>query len=139
MPAVELRKQSALGLLRRVGDGHLALCSEDVTTIYPVDYRVSGDLIVFRLAPGSLLQLLRRRRAIALEVDRHDARKVWSVVASGMSRIASSEAEIDRFDRLSWPGWAASSAYTYVVLEIGDVTGRRIERRPASDFSFLGL
>lgn len=128
MPAIRLDRAAALDHLRRVGDGHLALCLSGVPTVYPVDYRILNERIVFRISTGSLVENLRRGIAIALEVDRRTARSAWSVIVSGVSRLVTEEADINRFDELQWPWWIASPAYTYIEMLIEDVSGRHLER-----------
>jgi nitroimidazol reductase NimA-like FMN-containing flavoprotein (pyridoxamine 5'-phosphate oxidase superfamily) len=139
LPPDALDRESAFNLLLGAGDGHVALCTNGTPTLYPIDYRVSDTRIVFRLSPGSLLDELRQGTPIALEVDRRTDLEAWSVIAWGVPRVVTDEREIERFGALSWPWWIASTAYTYVVLAIEVVSGRRIGRGHTSGHAFLGV
>ena len=70
-----------------------------------------------------------RRGAVGFEVDRiDDTFSVgWSVLATGRIRRARNEAERTALAGLEVEPWSGSGRDTYLVLEVTEITGRRIE------------
>lgn len=79
-----LDREQCLRLLAEVEIGRLAVLDGSTPIIFPFNYRLDGDAIVFRTAPGTKLHH-GPRSAASFEIDRFDRehRSGWSVVVVG--------------------------------------------------------
>jgi nitroimidazol reductase NimA-like FMN-containing flavoprotein (pyridoxamine 5'-phosphate oxidase superfamily) len=79
----------AMGLLRSYHVGRVGVTMGALPAIFPVNYGVIDDTIVFRTAPGSKLAAALRGAVVAFEVDDYDHadRTGWSVLAIGPSEV----------------------------------------------------
>lgn len=123
--------------------GRLAVINGDVPEIFPVNFSVTGETLVFRTAPGTKLRALLSGAAAAFEVDGLNpyATEVWSVVAKGRpepfdeTRISLPDGDPDR------EPWQPGIKDHLVALTPTDLTGRRFAVRsrtrwwPPVDFS----
>ncbi|MGN6443059.1 MAG: pyridoxamine 5'-phosphate oxidase family protein [Arthrobacter sp.] len=123
--------------------GRLALINGDVPEIFPVNFSVAGETLVFRTAPGTKLRALLSGAVAAFEVDGLNpyATEVWSVVAKGRpepfdeTRMSLPDADADR------EPWQPGIKDHLVALTPTDLTGRRFAVRsrtrwwPPVDFS----
>ena len=82
--------------------------------IWPVNYSVVEDAIVFRTAPYSMLGTRAWNSRLAFEVDRLDLERQqgWSVVATGAGEMIEDpdELAVIRAFRDPHPGWRAGPA-----------------------------
>jgi nitroimidazol reductase NimA-like FMN-containing flavoprotein (pyridoxamine 5'-phosphate oxidase superfamily) len=109
--------------------GRLALVDGGAPVVFPVNYVLDGEAIVFRTAPGTKLAL-GPRGPVAFEVDAFDrtARTGWSVVATGRLE------EVTHFDSptlrrvkdLPVESWAGGERPHWMRLVPSRITGRRI-------------
>jgi uncharacterized protein len=139
-----LDREQCLRLLADDDVGRLAVIAGNTPTIFPVNYALDGDTIVFRTDPGTKLAHGPRARA-SFEVDGFDrARRTgWSVVASGrLEEVTHYDAAIfDRVRALSIEPWAGGDKVHWMRLVPDRVTGRRIgpaRRGPVVGPSALG-
>ncbi|NUT70063.1 pyridoxamine 5'-phosphate oxidase family protein [Pseudarthrobacter sp. C4D7] len=123
--------------------GRLAVINGDVPEIFPVNFSVAGETLMFRTAPGTKLRALLSGAVAALEVDGLNpyATEVWSVVAKGRpepfddKRMVLPESDADR------EPWEPGIKDHLVALTPTDITGRRFAVRsrsrwwPPVDFS----
>jgi transcriptional regulator with XRE-family HTH domain len=95
----------------------------------PVNFRVSDRDVVFRTAVGSPFDGLAGGDPVGFEVDRiDDTFSVgWSVLVTGRLRRARDEAERAALAGLEVEPWSGGGRDTYLVLEVTEITGRRIE------------
>lgn len=124
-------------LLRTHEVGRLAVSITDHPDIFPVNYVVDGEGVVFRTGPGTKLAASVLGRGVAFEVDGYDplAGEAWSVVIKGRARQIERMTEYFAADDLPLFPWHASPKPDIVRIELGVVTGRRfhvVERKPAS-------
>ena len=122
-------REVCLALLADDVVGRLAVVTRGAAEIFPVNYVLDGETIVFRTDAGTKLDASGRARA-AFEIDRidRDHRTGWSVVASGRLE------EVTRFDsrtlervrRLPVDPWAGGDKAHYVRLIPERITGRRV-------------
>lgn len=65
--------------------GRLAVINGAAPEIFPVNFMVVGETVVFRTAPGTKLRALLRGTAVAFETDGLNAysTEVWSVILKG--------------------------------------------------------
>jgi nitroimidazol reductase NimA-like FMN-containing flavoprotein (pyridoxamine 5'-phosphate oxidase superfamily) len=109
--------------------GRLALVDGGAPVVFPVNYRLDGEAIVFRTAPGTKLAA-GPRAPVAFEVDAFDrtTRTGWSVVATGRLE------EVTQFDPSTYrrmkdmpvEPWAGGERPHWMRLVPNRITGRRI-------------
>ena len=102
--------------------------------IFPINYVVDGDGIVFRTGPGTKLAASVLGRGVAFEIDGYDpiAGDAWSVVAKGRARQVEHMIEYFEADDLPLFPWHASPKPDIVRIEPDEITGRRfhvVERK----------
>lgn len=132
---LELDVAECWRLFRSQEVGRLAVSIADHPDIFPVNYVVDGESIVFRTGAGTKLAAAVLGRGVAFEVDGYDpaAGDAWSVVLKGEAREI--EHMVEYFDAEELPlfPWHASAKPNIVRLEPAEVTGRRFHviERPA--------
>jgi uncharacterized protein len=108
----EIASDEALTLLRRGGQqvGRLAITLDREPLVFPLNYAVDGDAIVFRTGVGTKLTGISRSLA-TFEVDRIDAAgQGWAVTLEGLAQEvldadpASLRTRLDAMTIDSWPG-----------------------------------
>ena len=132
---LELPVAECWRLFRTQEVGRLAVSIANFPDIFPINFVVDGETIVFRTGAGTKLAASVLGRGIAFEVDGYDpiAGEAWSVVLKGEAREI--EHMIEYFDAEELPlfPWHASDKPDFVRLEPIEVTGRRfhVVERPA--------
>jgi nitroimidazol reductase NimA-like FMN-containing flavoprotein (pyridoxamine 5'-phosphate oxidase superfamily) len=131
---IELTYEECAELLGTQPVGRVALCTPDGPRIFPVNYTVVDDAVVFRTTPYSVLGMHSWTSKLAFEVDEVDAehRAGWSVVATGHGALIEDTDELSRV-RTFWDPepWAGGQRWLYVSLRWSELTGRRIAPRTA--------
>jgi nitroimidazol reductase NimA-like FMN-containing flavoprotein (pyridoxamine 5'-phosphate oxidase superfamily) len=115
-PAVFARRSidadEALGLLRAGGEhvGRLAICPGGEPLVFPLNYAVDGDAVIFRTEVGTKLSGITRSLA-TFEVDHLDASgRGWAISFEGLAQEVldadpvSLRARIDALRLDAWPG-----------------------------------
>jgi nitroimidazol reductase NimA-like FMN-containing flavoprotein (pyridoxamine 5'-phosphate oxidase superfamily) len=124
----ELSREECVSLLASDGVGRLAACTGDGPHIFPLNYVVDGESIVFRTAAYSLLGQHRWESSpVAFEVDQLDfeTRSGWSVVVRGRAERIEDEREVDAIAWTIDPSpWAGGLRRQYVRLPFAEVSGR---------------
>ena len=130
-----LDRDECLRLLASDEVGRIAFVRHGVPEIFPVNYALDGEAIVFRTDPGTKLDAERRGPA-AFEIDAFDrsARSGWSVVALGrLEEVTASEsAEYRRVTALDIEPWADGEKAHWLRLVPTTLSGRRVSREPDS-------
>jgi nitroimidazol reductase NimA-like FMN-containing flavoprotein (pyridoxamine 5'-phosphate oxidase superfamily) len=108
--------------------GRLAVPDFGGPMIFPVNYVVDEDQVVFRTDPGSKLDAATEREAVAFEVDSIDeaTRTGWSVVVRGILAEITDPAHLARLRALPLYPWAPGRKNRYVRVRPLDISGRRI-------------
>ena len=113
--------------------GRLAVSVDRYPEIFPVNYVVDQQTVIFRTAEGTKLLAMVISPSVAFEVDGYDpeAGEAWSVVIKGHAR------EIPMHDLLddTFPlfPWTATPKPRFVRVVPDSITGRRfhvLQRRP---------
>ncbi len=124
---IELSTSECWQLLRRAEVGRLAISISDHPDIFPVNYVVDGESVVFRTAAGTKLAASVLGTAVAFEIDGYEPvdGDAWSVVVKGTAREI--EHMIEYFDAEELPlfPWNAAPKPNIVRIEAVEVTGRR--------------
>ena len=108
----------------------MALCTDTGPLVWPVNYSMVEDAIVFRTSPHSLLGAMAWNRSLAFEVDRIDLDREdgWSVLATGTGEMVEDLAELGLIRTFRDPHpWAGGpSRLLYVRLRWVGLTGREL-------------
>jgi hypothetical protein len=134
----ELTPAECWNLLRSTGLGRLATAVDGVAGIFPVNYLVHDEKILFRSAPGSKLVQITADPLVAFEVDGMDSRWHWSVVIHGTAKRLSDGTDVIGSGVLELVSWTPTKKYNYVRITPTDITGRRIDRRAFPRASLAG-
>lgn len=135
-PLIELTTEECLSLLSTRSAGRIALQTPAGLRIYPVNYALFGDAVVFRTLPYGEIANNAHDADIAFQVDEldHDHRRGWSVLATGKALRVEDPGEVQLI-REEWDPepWADGQRNLYLKLEWADLTGRQvgIEERPS--------
>ena len=124
----DLSRARCLLLLEQSVMGRLAYCSESGPRIYPLNYAVYGETIVFRTAAYTTLGTEIDGRKVAFEVDEVDGvGHGWSIVVSGLAELVSDPAEAAELRRVADPQpWAPGVRSLYVRIPVRRISGRAI-------------
>jgi Pyridoxamine 5'-phosphate oxidase len=122
----ELDRGISLTLLGAKDVGRIVLPAPD-PFVFPVNYIVVDDLVVFRTDPASHA-VTRIGETILFEVDTVDSghEAGWSVVVRGVLHDVTERAAGDaRMHRLH--PWAPGEKRRWLAIRIDDITGRSVE------------
>jgi nitroimidazol reductase NimA-like FMN-containing flavoprotein (pyridoxamine 5'-phosphate oxidase superfamily) len=124
-----LDRDECLRLLAGEEVGRVAFVRHGVPEIFPVNYALGGEAVVFRTDPGTKLDAERRGPA-AFEIDQFDrvARSGWSVVALGrLEEVTARESEAyQRVRALDIHPWAEGEKAHWLRLVPSTLSGRRV-------------
>ncbi len=67
--------------------GRLATATDHGPRIWPINYRVRGESLIFRSAPGSKVEDIGQDARVAFEIDGLEAGRHWSVVVLGTAQV----------------------------------------------------
>lgn len=117
--------------LERLGSqqvGRLAVVSSARPLIFPVNYALDGESVVFRTAAGTKFDAAVREMAVAFEIDEFDAEhhEGWSVLVTGRAEEVVSEAHRNRLANLPLRPWAAGAKDNWLAIVPTAITGRRV-------------
>jgi nitroimidazol reductase NimA-like FMN-containing flavoprotein (pyridoxamine 5'-phosphate oxidase superfamily) len=122
----ELSEPECRELLAGKNIGRVAFCSATGPVVLPVNYRLSGDAVVFRTAAhNSIAQNLNGRTA-AFQVDEVDdfTQSGWSVLVQGTGGFVESARELSEEERPT--PWPEGSRTLFVRIPLETVTGRQL-------------
>ena len=115
------------------GVGRIAFSTSSGPVVVPVNFAVLADTIVVRTAEGTVIDG-HADEPIALEVDHIDEALClgWSVLVRGPAHRVAHPAELHLMqeDAAVWP-WPGGEREVYMRIVPREITGRRIELRPA--------
>lgn len=124
-----LDRDECLQLLAADEVGRLAVIAGDAPAIFPVNYRMDGEAIVFRTDPGTKLDHGPRSCA-CFEIDRFDRghHSGWSVVVTGrLEEVTRYDSRtFDRVLQLPVDPWAGGEKSHWVRVVPERITGRRV-------------
>jgi nitroimidazol reductase NimA-like FMN-containing flavoprotein (pyridoxamine 5'-phosphate oxidase superfamily) len=130
---VIIERAECFDLLAREEVGRLAVVVGGRPEIFPVNYVVEGDGVVFRTDPGTKLAGA-VRGPVAFEVDHLDraTRSAWSVILHGHAHQVTAFDSPDLRDRtahLALRPWTVTAKAHLVRIDPTSVTGRWIKGR----------
>jgi hypothetical protein len=124
-----LTTHDCLDLLRGSEVGRLAISRTAHPDVFPVNYTLDGDAVVFRTAPGTKLDTLTCNRDVTFEVDGYQRATgdAWSVVIKGRAeRITAPHDLFDVADLPLYP-WHSGPKPHFVRIVPVEMTGRRFQ------------
>ena len=121
-----------VSLLRRVSIGRVGVSVGGLPAIFPVNFVVDGDSVVFRTGRGTKLAAATDNAVLAFECDEVDPfeHSGWSVLVVGQAEVVTDPAESGRMERLRLSPWAGGRRDQFVRVPLELVSGRRITRQP---------
>ena len=132
-PVVALTEEQSWERLRTQQLGRLVTSLAGIIDIFPVNFVVDGDEIVFRTAEGSKLFELTANEEVLFEVDDHTETDAWSVVIRGTARRLETDDEVQHADALPLKPWIPTLKHNYVSIAPHDVSGRAFRRGEEPD------
>ena len=113
--------------------GRLVTHVGDVLDIFPVNYVVDAESLVFRTAGGSKLFELTINDEVLFEVDHYTDDTAWSVIVRGHAHRLDSASEVEAADQLPLKPWIPTLKYQYVRIAPTSLSGRGFQRGPEPD------
>ena len=137
MTLSELTTDECLRLLRTKALGRIGFTTAAGPRVFPVNYRLHADAIVFRTLPYGVIANNAHGAQVAFEVDDVDEelRSGWSVLAVGRCKRIEDPAAVRVVREDGDPSpWAEGTRTLYFQLEWDDLTGRQVGEtvRPTS-------
>ena len=129
-PVTVLEESRCWDLLASQEVGRLATAVQGFPEIFPLNFVVDGESIVFRTAEGSKLLELVINAHVCFEVDGWTDNGGWSVVLKGSASVVPSGEEHDVVEALPLRPWVPTVKTNFVRVTPSEVTGRRFEFGP---------
>lgn len=123
-PISVLGEDTAWGYLDSAEVGRMATALGEQPDIFPVNYVVDGQSVVFRTAEGTKLAELVLNRWVAFEADGWDDKGGWSVVLRGKAERITDPEELERAEKLPLRPFVQSVKTNFVRIPAGKITGR---------------
>jgi nitroimidazol reductase NimA-like FMN-containing flavoprotein (pyridoxamine 5'-phosphate oxidase superfamily) len=124
-----LAPDECLRLLAEDVVGRLAVISGGVPLVFPVNYAMDGDDIVFKTGHGTKMDA-GARSPVSFEIDAfdRDARAGWSVIVTGrLEEVTARDASrLHRIELLGVDPWAEGERQHWMRLAASYITGRRV-------------
>ncbi|WP_131681350.1 pyridoxamine 5'-phosphate oxidase family protein [Pseudarthrobacter sp. YALA5] len=124
----ELLPKDCWQLLRGDSVGRLAVWVNDHPEIFPINYKVDHESLVFRTGAGTKLASSLGKQ-VALEADGADTDKgvAWSVIVKGQATALSRTPEVmDSIGQLLFP-WETGRKDHFIRIVPESVSGRRFK------------
>jgi nucleotide-binding universal stress UspA family protein len=121
----ELSASACWELLAAASVGRLAVCMSGMPRIFPINFVVDGESIVFRTAEGTKLAAL-RNPSVAFEIDDYDADSgiASSVIIEGRAEEIAGMSDSDTLGLPLFP-WHVSPKGHFVRITPDNLSGRR--------------
>lgn len=122
-----LDPEECWGLLSQTGVGRLAVMVDGHPDVFPVNYKVDGQSLVFRTGGGTKEQAIRSDATVALEADAVSSEfgLAWSVVVKGKAaETTPTGTDLDNIRRAMFP-WQGVGQEHFIRIMPESITGRR--------------
>jgi nitroimidazol reductase NimA-like FMN-containing flavoprotein (pyridoxamine 5'-phosphate oxidase superfamily) len=125
-----LSQRDCWQLLSHAGVGRIGVLVDSAPEIYPLNFVVDDNTIVFRTEVGSKLRGLDRSPTVCFEADSYDLerRTGWSVLVKGRAEDVVDSDRLSLLRRLALDYWTVGEKSHWIRITPIEVTGRRIER-----------
>lgn len=134
-PVIVLDADECMKRLRNQELGRIVTHVGETIDIFPVNYVVDGDSVLFRTAPGSKLFELTVNTDVLFQVDDHTDVDAWSVIVRGHARALDTDAEIERAEQAGLRPWVPTLKRVFVRVTPVAITGRAFHRGPEPERS----
>lgn len=123
-----LAEDESLALVRGHQIGRVGVSVGALPAIFPVNYVVIDDDIVFRTAPGTKLDAATRGEVVAFEVDDYDleAKSGWSVMLVGVAEEVHDVELAFRVVDAELTPWADGDRSHIIRIRPTFISGRRV-------------
>jgi nitroimidazol reductase NimA-like FMN-containing flavoprotein (pyridoxamine 5'-phosphate oxidase superfamily) len=120
-------------LLREQEVGRLAVAVGGEPEIFPINYLVDGEQLLFRTAEGTKLAFVAASGRVAFEIDGYDpgANEAWSVILKGRAELLEHFEDIYAAEDTPLFPWNASPKQWFVRITPQELSGRRFGVVPA--------
>lgn len=124
----ELSPSTCRDLLAQHAVGRVGFAENGGPVILPVNYRIADTTIVFRTSPAGMLSQLRRRTAVAFEVDGIDesSQRGWSVLGRGFAEGVTGDHQLTQLWQSGPVPWAGGTRNLFIAITLDELTGRRV-------------
>lgn len=121
-------RDECVHLLQSDDTGRVAVVDAGHPVIFPVNYAMDGETIVFRTAEGTKLDATLRGGPVAFEIDDTDrhTRTGWSVIVTGWARVVSTPGRAEELEKLALQPWSSHRKDNWVEIHPERISGRRI-------------
>ena len=121
-------REECLHLLATHALGRLAVVSDGHPLVFPVNYALDGESIVFRTDVGTKLFATVSEHDVAFEIDGADTlyHTGWSVLVVGTGTEVTDPGEQARLTHLRRGPWCPGPKSHWIRIRPREVTGRRI-------------
>jgi hypothetical protein len=118
-------------LLAGAAVGRIAITSNALPVVLPVNFVLLDDRIVVRTGRGTKLDAATRNTVVAFEVDELDPREGtgWSVLVTGVAHELTAPEEVAVADASPPARWAPGPEGRYIAISVDMISGRRIKKR----------
>ncbi|HET9728770.1 MAG TPA: pyridoxamine 5'-phosphate oxidase family protein [Acidimicrobiia bacterium] len=122
-----LDRRTCLELLGRAHLGRLAVVVDGRPLVFPVNYALDGESVVFRTGEGTKLHGARGHE-VAFEIDAFDRayHEGWSVLVVGVGEHVVDQRDIERYEALPVRPWGSGVKPYWMRIRARAITGRRI-------------
>ena len=124
-PVTILDTDKAWDLLAGQRLGRLAVRSDAGLDIFPVNYAVDGESLVFRTAEGTKLASLTAYSLVTFEIDSWTEEVGYSVILKGRATPITDPAEITRAEALKLKPWVPTVKTTFVRIVASQISARK--------------
>ena len=123
-----LERDECLQLLQAEDVGRIAVVDAGHPVIFPVNYALDGESIVFRTAEGTKLDATLKGGPVSFEIDDTDrhTRTGWSVIVTGWARVVTNPDDVARYEQLGLEPWSEHRKDNWVAIHLERISGRRI-------------
>lgn len=136
-PIKELSADACWEKLRSHELGRIVTQAGGILDIFPINYVVDGESVVFRTAEGDKLVELTISDEVLFEVDNYDSEDAWSVIIRGSAKQLETEAEVAAAEELDLRPFAPTVKRDFVKITPSQVTGRAFKRAPEPPHDFV--
>ncbi|MDR0488903.1 MAG: pyridoxamine 5'-phosphate oxidase family protein [Propionibacteriaceae bacterium] len=124
-PVMFLETAKGWDLLAGERLGRLAVLADAGIEIFPINYVVQGETLVFRTADGTKLSALTNHAEVTFEIDQWDEMTGHSVVVRGVAAPITDEEEITQVEHLGLKPWVPTVKTTFVRIDVTELSARK--------------
>ncbi len=125
-----LSAEQCWNLLSGQSLGRLATSIGGRPEIFPVNFAVQGDTVLFRSAEGTKLITTVINNEVAFEVDSYDEVGGWSVIIKGTAEILESARDVEEAEQAPLRPWIPTLKLRFVRITPSEISGPRFTFGP---------